>query len=223
MALYRTIRSWVVTSAQVIVSLLVVHLSECKYSVFVFLMRPLSFTTQPLLITPRRLPVLACQLFFLNYSIVLAASWFSMQSLLIANGESFPCDINNAASGCPACRITANSLHPDTSCLVLSIGARWCPLCWRERFPCPAPPCPCPPPIIDIDRCGADNANLHPNGISRVSWCFLIAAAFNSQLCHAADGVSRRHSPTAFGGKDLKVTRSQVYSLQLLSRWTDAY
>lgn len=220
MTLYRTIRSWVVTSAQVIVSLLVVHLSECKYSVFVFLMRPLSFTTQPLLITPRRLPVLACQLFFLNYSIVLVFDaipphserrilplWYKQRRRL----------------GLP--RLPHHSQF-SASRHKLSCFEYRCPVVsavLTRAFPCPAPPCPCPPPIIDIDRCGADNANLHPNGISRVSWCFLIAAAFNSQLCHAADGVSRRHSPTAVGGKDLKVTRSQVYSLQLLSRWTDAY
>lgn len=73
-----------------------------------------------------------------------------------------------------------------------------------EAFPCPALPCPCPLLIIDIDRCGADNTNLHPNRILHVIECFLVTTAFNSQLCYAANSITVAQPP-AFKGKDVKV------------------
>lgn len=124
-----------------------------------------AINTQPLLATQRLFLVLGCQLF----------SWIILSFWQLSGLNALPryCKRrihplwkNNAALGRTAYCITANSLHTKLSSfrywyLVVATVL-------TEAFPCPDLPCHCPPLIIDIDRCSADNANLHPNRISRV-------------------------------------------------------
>ena len=125
--------------------------------------------TLPRLITPRLFSVLGCQrIFFLNYSVFfLAASRFEYNPSSSWGKNIFPViETRLLREGRrPAYCIRADSLHTNARRPL----KRWYLIVagvLTEAFPCPAPACPCPPTIIDIDRCGADSANLHPNRIS---------------------------------------------------------